>query len=126
MKNSKIYVPARFILEIFEEDVKWDSNNRVIIVSNYSDSNLKLGELQEFRTDDFRLSLQLSEKFKENIGYKIKENSVVFFDRYNKEKSNDKSSETLYRIIKSTQPVSLTVPAIVLDFKDGVYIEAVM
>lgn len=126
LKKSKIYVPTRFVAESFGEKVSWDANNKMVIISQYSDPSLKIVQPQEFKTKNFRFSLQLSEKFKENIGYEIEDDAVVFYDIYNKEKSKDGSPGVLCRLIKSTHSASLTVPTIVLDYEEGAYIEAVM
>ncbi len=125
LKDSKICVPTRFVAESFGEKVEWDAKNKVVIVSQYPEPNLKIAEPQEFKMKDLRFSLQLSEKFKENISYEEKEDVVIFFDIYNKEKSKDKASGALCFISKSTHPASKYVPSVLLGYQDGVYVEAV-
>lgn len=125
-KGSHVYIPMRFIADAFDENIEWDGKNKNIILSQYQKPNLKIGEPQDFVIGDHKFSLQLSKDFKNNVGYKIEKDSIIFFDIYNKERSKDNSSGVICRILRSSYPVSLTVPAIVLEFKDGIYIEAVM
>lgn len=125
-KGAEVYIPIRLIADAFDENIEWDAKNRNVMLSQYPKSDLKIGEAQDFVIGDRKFSLQLSKEFKSNVGYKSEKDRIIFFDIYNKEQSKDNSSGVICRITKSSTPASLTVPGIVLEYNNGVYMEAVM
>ncbi len=123
--NSKTFVPVRFIAESFDEPVDWDGINRTVIVASFIEPDLTIGKEVDLKTEELDFSLQCSDEFDKAIAYSVKKDAVQFFDLFNKEKSEDKSSGSLLCVLKSKSPQTVNVPGILLNYDNGIYIEAI-
>lgn len=123
IKNSTAYVPVRLIAELFGEKIGWDSENRVIIVSEYGEADKAPANPVEFQIGNIRFSLDKS--FQSSIGTYKKAESIFFYDIYNKEKSKDRSSGALCAVTLSKYPDVISIPGIILDYDGEYYLEAI-
>lgn len=124
IRDSRTYVPVRFVAESFGEEVAWDPSNRAVIIGHYGGSSIDDAETVEYYIGELKFTLDLSDDFKDTIGVDLRDDSIRFYDKYNKDQSKDASSGALCIINISEDSDFLVAPSIVLEYDDGHYIQA--
>lgn len=68
--------------------------------------------------------MELNEDFTSHISYSTKNDTIIFYDRFNQTRAKDGASGAILVIGKSNYPDTVAVPGILLNYEHHSYIEA--
>ena len=124
--DSKTYLPARYLVEAMNETVQWDGKNRVVLLSSLSAPSTAKGTVKEFNVEGHRFTLCLPENYQDQIIVEQKKagGSIEFYDRYNREHSDENASGHLYTLLASNRPSVIDAPGQVLSYESGKYLNS--
>ncbi len=126
IKDSRTFVPLRFVSEAIGESVKWDGANKTVIIGDYyekvdDDKNLIL-----YISEKFGFSLAIPEEVYNKLAIIEKDKAVYFYVRSIYDKSNDGTegfTGRIFSIGRFDNPINLYHggAAINLFYRDGYY-----
>lgn len=119
--KGKKYFSIRELADTFGIKINWDAKTKTAMLGQYLNSPLELlkssGEKINF--EKIKASFILPKYFKDNVEIKEIKDAVEF-----KDKKNLKAGGRLFTISWNKGPISSMVPGVILDYKDGKFLEA--
>ena len=125
IQSDRTYVPLRFAAEAFGEEVQWDNNNRTAIIGNYSDHDLNSTPGTPVELKKAGIIINVNDP--DSLVIEDVQTGTAIYDKesygaYKAEGSEGGWILTVYR--QSYPDVDMISPGILLDYVDGVYIQA--
>lgn len=121
IEKDRTFVPLRFIAESFNEEVQWDAKNRNVLVGE-AEGGESLVNSHTYTNEKYKYTLQFPNHWKEDAIFEEKDGELTV---YEKTSYDAMKGGGLFTISLREEPASVIVPGLILEYRDGKYLEVI-
>ncbi|HZK33002.1 MAG TPA: copper amine oxidase N-terminal domain-containing protein [Tissierellaceae bacterium] len=127
VEKGKTFIPLRSLAEALSEKVQWDQKNEIVIVGKFTAKEY-LEDTFLYTNEEYKYTMNFPNSWKEEAVLETKDGILRTYDKASYDKFKEKGFKNFgaaFEIRVEESPIFLTVPYedVLLDYKDGKYIE---
>lgn len=127
IEKGRTFIPLRSVSEILSEKVQWDQKNKIAIVGEFTAKEY-LEDTFVYTNKEHGYTMNFPNSWKEQAVIETKNGNLYVYDKASYEKFKEKGFNNFgpaFEIRAGKSPVLITTPYedVLLDYKDGKYIE---